>query len=45
MKEEEEWDNEVDLLQNEVLYIQASTNSWYNEGLYRNYRLRVTQES
>jgi hypothetical protein len=30
-KEEEGWDNEVDLLQSEVLYIPASTNSWYND--------------
>ena len=31
MEEEEGWDNEVDLLQNEVLYMPASTNSWYND--------------
>ena len=30
MEEEEGWDNEVDLLQSEVLYMLASTNSWYN---------------
>ena len=33
-KEEEGWDNELDLLQNEVLYIPASTNSWYNDLKY-----------
>ncbi|CAF4383875.1 unnamed protein product, partial [Adineta steineri] len=26
MEQEEGWDNEVDMLQNEVLYIPASTN-------------------
>ena len=31
MKEEEGWDNEVDLLQSEVLYIATSNNSWYND--------------
>ena len=30
MEQEEGWDNEFDMLQNEVLYILASTNSWYN---------------
>ena len=34
MEEEEGWDNEVDLLQNEVLYMVASTNSWYNDLKY-----------
>ena len=32
--EQEGWDNEVDMLQNEVLYIAASTNSWYNDLKY-----------
>ena len=31
---EEGWDNEVDLLQNEVLYMPAPTNSWYNDMKY-----------
>ena len=30
-KEKEGWDNEVDMLQREVLYIPASTNLWYND--------------
>jgi hypothetical protein len=34
MEQEEGWDNEVDMLQNEVLYIPASTNSWYNNLKY-----------
>jgi hypothetical protein len=34
MEEEEGWDNEVDLLQNEMLYIPTSTNSWYNDLKY-----------
>ena len=29
MEQEERWDNEVDLLQNEVLCMPSSTNSWY----------------
>ena len=33
-EEEEGWDNEVDLFQREVLYIPASTNSWYNDIKY-----------
>ena len=33
-KEKEGWDNEVDLLQSEILYILASTNSWYNDLKY-----------
>ena len=35
-KKEEEvgWDNEIDLLQNEVLYMLASTNIWYNDLKY-----------
>ena len=33
-EEEEGWDNEVDMVQNEVLYIPASTNSWYNDLKY-----------
>jgi hypothetical protein len=33
-EQEEGWDNEVDMLQNEVLYIPASTNSWYNDLKY-----------
>ena len=33
-KEDEEWSNEVDLLQSEVLYMPASTNSWYNDLKY-----------
>ena len=33
-KEEEGWDNEVDLLQNEVLYMPTSANSWYNDLKY-----------
>ena len=31
MEQEEGWENEVDMLQNEVLYIPALTNSWYND--------------
>ena len=34
MEQEEGWDNEVDMLQSEVLYIPASTNSWYNDLKY-----------
>ena len=34
MKQEEGWENEVDMLQNEVLYIPASTNSRYNDLKY-----------
>ena len=30
MEQEEGWENEVDLMQNEVLYMPTSTNSWYN---------------
>ena len=30
-EEEEGWENEVDMLQREVLYILASTNSCYND--------------
>jgi len=28
MEQEEGWENEVDLIQTEVLYMPASTNSW-----------------
>ena len=34
MEQDEGWDNEVDFLQNEVLYMLASTNSWYNDMKY-----------
>ena len=34
MEEEEGWDNEVDLLQGEVLYMPTLTNSWYNDLKY-----------
>jgi hypothetical protein len=34
MEEKEGWDNEVDLLQNEVLYMPTSTNLWYNDLKY-----------
>ena len=34
MEQEEGWDNEVDLIQNEILCMQASTNSWYNDLKY-----------
>ena len=34
MEQEEGWDNDFDMLQNEVLYIPASTNSWYNDLKY-----------
>jgi hypothetical protein len=34
IEQEEGWDNEVDMLKNEVLYILASTNSWYNDPKY-----------
>ena len=34
MEEEEGWDNEVDMLQSEVLYMPTSTNSWYNDLKY-----------
>ena len=30
-EEEGGWNNEADILQMEVLYIPASTNSWYND--------------
>ena len=33
-EEEEGWENEVDMLQRKVLYIVASTNSWYNDLKY-----------
>ena len=33
-EEEEGWDNEVNFLQSEVLYMLASTNSWYNDFKY-----------
>ena len=33
-EEEEGWENEVDMMQREVLYIPASTNSWYNDLKY-----------
>ena len=33
-EEKEGWDNEVDLLQSELLYIPASTDSWYNDIKY-----------
>ena len=33
-EEEEGWDNEVNMLQSEVLYIPASTDSWYNDIKY-----------
>lgn len=34
-KEEEElWDNEIDMLQREFLYIPTSTDSWYNDIKY-----------
>jgi hypothetical protein len=32
--EQERWDNKVDMLQNEVLYMPTSTNSWYNDMKY-----------
>ena len=34
MEQEEGWENEVDLMQNEVLYMPTSTNSWYNDMKY-----------
>ena len=34
MEEEEGWENKVDMLQNEVLYMPTSTNSWYNDLKY-----------
>jgi hypothetical protein len=34
MEQEEGWDNKVDMLQNEVLYMPASINSWYNDMKY-----------
>ena len=34
MEKEEGWENEVDMLQSEVLYIPTSTNSWYNDLKY-----------
>ena len=34
MEQEEEWENKVDLLKNEALYMPASTNSWYNDMKY-----------
>ena len=33
-EEEKGWDNEVDLIEREVLYIPASTDSWYNDLKY-----------
>ena len=33
-EEEEGWENEVDMLERVVLYIPASTNSWYNDLKY-----------
>ena len=33
-KEEKGWNNEVDLIKSEVLYMPASTNSWYNDLKY-----------
>lgn len=33
-EEEEGWDNEYDMLQREVLYIPALSNSWYNDLKY-----------
>ena len=33
-EEEEGWENEADMLEREVLYIPASTNSWYNDLKY-----------
>ena len=34
MEEEEGWDNEVDMLQSEVLYMPTSISSWYNDLTY-----------
>ena len=34
MEQEEGWENEVDLMQIEVLYMPTSTNSWYNDLKY-----------
>ena len=34
MEEEEGWDNEVDFMQREVLYMPTSTKSWYNDLKY-----------
>ena len=34
MEQEEGWESEVDLKQNEVLYMPTSTNSWYNDLKY-----------
>ena len=34
MEEEARWDNEVDFLQSEVLYMSASIDSWYNDLKY-----------
>ena len=34
MEQEEGWENEVDMLQSEILYIPTSTNSWYNDLKY-----------
>ena len=34
IKQEKGWANDVDLLQNEVLYMPTSTNSWYNDLKY-----------
>ena len=39
-EDEEGWENEADMLEREVLYILASTNSWYNDLKYY-----ITQES
>ena len=33
-EEEEGWENEADMLQKELLYIPASTNSWHNDLKY-----------
>ena len=33
-EDEEGWENEVDMLEREVLYISASTNSWYSDLKY-----------
>ena len=34
MKQEQGWENGVDMLQSEVLYMPTSTNSWYNDLKY-----------
>ena len=33
-EDEEGWENEADMSEREVLYIPASTNSWYNDLKY-----------